>query len=329
MKTRTEALRENAEFVKTYDDSKYPKPSVTVDMVIFGEFDGKLKVLLIQRGKAPFQGCYALPGGFVQPNETLAEAARRELREETSLDCKFLEQFGTYSDPGRDPRRWVISNGFMALVDGKSEVIKAGDDAAAAKWFTISLQEEKGEWLLSLTHGEEKLSARLEEITAPWDRKRKFKTIESQELAFDHQLILADAMMQLQSWRTTPLSRIHHIAIIASDYERAKDFYVKKLGFPVIRENYRPDRRDWKLDLRVNEHTELEIFVEQNPPERVNRPEACGLRHLAFTVDCIEETVEKLESMGIVCEPIRVDDYTGKKMTFFHDPDGLPLELHE
>ena len=81
------------------------------------------------------------------------------------------------------------------------------------------------------------------------------------------------------------LSKIHHIAIIVSDYEAAKNFYVNKLGFSVIRENYRPERKDWKLDLRVNEHTELEIFAEENPPKRVNRPEACGLRHLAFCVD--------------------------------------------
>ena len=108
-----------------------------------------------------------------------------------------------------------------------------------------------------------------------------------------------------------------------------KDFYVNKLGFSVIRENYRPERKDWKLDLRVNEYTELEIFAEENPPKRVNRPEACGLRHLAFCVDSVEQTVRELAEVGIECEPIRVDDYTGKKMTFFHDPDGLPLELHE
>ena len=125
------------------------------------------------------------------------------------------------------------------------------------------------------------------------------------------------------------LSKIHHIAIIVSDYEAAKDFYVNKLGFSVIRENYRPERKDWKLDLRVNEYTELEIFAEENPPKRVNRPEACGLRYLAFCVESVEQTVNELTEVGIECEPIRVDDYTGKKMTFFHDPDGLPLELHE
>ena len=90
------------------------------------------------------------------------------------------------------------------------------------------------------------------------------------------------------------LSKIHHIAIIVSDYEAAKDFYVNKLGLSVIRENYRPERKDWKLDLRVNEHTELEIFAEENPPKRVNRPEACGLRHLAFCVESVEQTVNEL-----------------------------------
>ena len=92
------------------------------------------------------------------------------------------------------------------------------------------------------------------------------------------------------------LSKIHHIAIIVSDYEAAKDFYVNKLGFSVVRENYRSERKDWKLDLRVNEHTELEIFAEENPPKRVNRPEACGLRHLAFCVDNVEQTVK--EALG-------------------------------
>ena len=125
------------------------------------------------------------------------------------------------------------------------------------------------------------------------------------------------------------LSKIHHIAIIVSNYETAKDFYVNKLNFPIIRENYRPERNDWKLDLRVNEYTELEIFAEPDPPKRVNRPEACGLRHLAFCVESVEQTVKELAKVGIECEPIRTDTYTGKKMTFFQDPDGLPLELHE
>ena len=125
------------------------------------------------------------------------------------------------------------------------------------------------------------------------------------------------------------LNSVHHIAIIISDIEKAREFYVEKLGFEVVRENYRKERDDWKLDLRVDEHTELEIFAEKNPPKRVNRPEACGLRHLAFQVESVEETVNELAEMGIECEPIRTDSFTGEKMTFFFDPDGLPLEIHE
>ncbi|HJB33921.1 MAG: VOC family protein [Blautia sp.] len=125
------------------------------------------------------------------------------------------------------------------------------------------------------------------------------------------------------------LSQIHHIAIIVSDYEASKDFYVNKLGFQIVRENYRPERNDWKLDLKVNETTELEIFGVKNPPARVTRPEAAGLRHLAFFTDNIEETVAELKEKGIVTEPIRVDEFSGKKFTFFADPDGLPIELHE
>ena len=125
------------------------------------------------------------------------------------------------------------------------------------------------------------------------------------------------------------LTSVHHIAIIVSNIEKAREFYIEKLGFEVIRENYRADRDDWKLDLKVDDHTELEIFAEQNPPKRVNHPEACGLRHLAFRVTSVDETVKELESLGIECEPIRLDTYTKDKMTFFHDPDGLPIEIHE
>ncbi len=125
------------------------------------------------------------------------------------------------------------------------------------------------------------------------------------------------------------LSEIHHIAIIVSDYSVSRDFYVNKLGFSVIREHYRSDKKDWKLDLRLNSTTELEIFAPENPPKRPSYPEACGLRHLAFHTDNIEKAVEELEGLGISCEPIRTDAFTDRKMTFFADPDGLPLELHE
>lgn len=128
------------------------------------------------------------------------------------------------------------------------------------------------------------------------------------------------------------LSAVHHVAIIVSDIQSAKDFYVHKLGFEVVRENYREQRNDWKLDLKIGdgaEAIELEIFAEPNPPKRVSQPEACGLRHLAFHVEDVEAVAAELAERGIECEPIRYDDYTHKKMTFFFDPDGLPLELHE
>ncbi|HHV13464.1 MAG TPA: VOC family protein [Clostridiales bacterium] len=124
------------------------------------------------------------------------------------------------------------------------------------------------------------------------------------------------------------LNQIHHVAIIVSDYERSKDFYVNRLGFTIIRENYQEERKSYKLDVALGDW-ELEIFSMPNPPKRVNNPEACGLRHLAFKVNNIEEAIDQLNGMGIECEPVRMDTYTNKKMTFFKDPDGLPLELHE
>ena len=121
---------------------------------------------------------------------------------------------------------------------------------------------------------------------------------------------------------------MHHVAIIVSDYRRAREFYVEKLGFPVLRENFRPDRGDWKLDLKFGDG-ELEIFAIPGAPPRPSWPEARGLRHLAFRVEDVEAAVRALEQRGIPCEPIRTDPFTGGRMTFFRDPDGLPLELHE
>ena len=124
------------------------------------------------------------------------------------------------------------------------------------------------------------------------------------------------------------LQTIHHVAIIVSDYEKSKKFYVDLLGFQVIRENFRPERGDYKLDLQLGD-CELELFGISNAPKRPNYPEACGLRHLAFKVSNIEAVIAELNKKGIETEPIRIDAFTDKKMTFFHDPDGLPLELHE
>ncbi|HBV76415.1 MULTISPECIES: SMU1112c/YaeR family gloxylase I-like metalloprotein [Vibrio] len=122
---------------------------------------------------------------------------------------------------------------------------------------------------------------------------------------------------------------IHHIAIICSDYQRSKIFYTKTLGFKIIHEVYRAERDSYKLDLAVSEHSQIELFSFPNPPTRVSQPEACGLRHLAFAVDDIEQCIAYLESHNVVCEPIRIDELTGKQFTFFKDPDGLPLELYQ
>lgn len=125
------------------------------------------------------------------------------------------------------------------------------------------------------------------------------------------------------------LKAIHHIAIICSDYNTTKKFYTEVLGLGIIREHYREERQSWKLDLKLGEQYVIEIFSFQNPPKRVSQPEACGLRHLAFEVSDIEQGIHELKSKGVTTEPIRVDPLTGKRFTFFSDPDGLPLELYE
>ncbi|EKQ70629.1 lactoylglutathione lyase-like lyase [Leptolyngbyaceae cyanobacterium JSC-12] len=122
---------------------------------------------------------------------------------------------------------------------------------------------------------------------------------------------------------------IHHVAIICSDYERSKRFYVELLGFPILQETYREARNSYKLDLQVGETDRIELFSFPDPPQRVNNPEACGLRHLAFKVENLEAAIADLNSKGILTEPIRLDHLTGKRFTFFKDPDGLPLEVYE
>ena len=124
------------------------------------------------------------------------------------------------------------------------------------------------------------------------------------------------------------LGKQHHIAIIASSYDKAKAFYIDKLGFELFREVYRPEADDYLRMLRQGD-TVLELFIKPDAPERVNNPEARGLRHLAFHVEDIQPAVRWLNSMGIETEPVREDKVNGGRYTFFKDPDGLPLELHE
>ncbi len=124
-------------------------------------------------------------------------------------------------------------------------------------------------------------------------------------------------------------NRLHHIAIICSDYEKSKNFYVTVLGLDVVKETYRKARKSYKLDLALNGNYIIELFSFPNPPKRISRPEAQGLRHLAFEVINMEQAISYLSSKGVQTEPIRIDELTGKKFTFFNDPDELPLELYE
>jgi glyoxylase I family protein len=125
------------------------------------------------------------------------------------------------------------------------------------------------------------------------------------------------------------LTAIHHVAIICSNYEVSKRFYTEVLGLSIVAEHYREERKSWKLDLSLDGKYVIELFSFQDPPERVSRPEACGLRHLAFQVHDLKEAINLLTTHGIEAEPIRVDEYTGKRFTFFSDPDNLPLEFYE
>ncbi|PWK80080.1 glyoxylase I family protein [Mucilaginibacter oryzae] len=125
------------------------------------------------------------------------------------------------------------------------------------------------------------------------------------------------------------LNRVHHIAIICSDYQKSKQFYVEVLGLTIVGEVYREQRQSYKLDLAVGNLYQIELFSFPDPPARPSRPEAAGLRHLAFEVDDLDEAVAHITSFDVEVEPIRVDEFTGKRFTFFADPDGLPLEFYE
>jgi glyoxylase I family protein len=125
------------------------------------------------------------------------------------------------------------------------------------------------------------------------------------------------------------ITGIHHVAIIASDYEQSRRFYTEILGLDVVAETYRQQRDSYKLDLRTPDGVQIELFSFPSPPARPSRPEACGLRHLAFRVPDLQLAVRELQGYGIEVEPMRTDELTGKQFTFFADPDGLPLELYE
>ena len=123
--------------------------------------------------------------------------------------------------------------------------------------------------------------------------------------------------------------KIHHIAIICSDYQVSKKFYTEILGLQILRKVYREERDSYKLDLGIGDQYVIELFSFPNPPARPSRPESCGLRHLAFSVENIEEKRNELTGKGLICEDIRIDEFTDRKFFFTQDPDDLPLEFYE
>ncbi|WJQ83131.1 NUDIX hydrolase [Brevibacillus brevis] len=213
------------EYLEAYDVSQFERPSVTVDMLVFTVMDEleenyrklspkSLKILLVKRGEHPYIGQWALPGGFVTPGESLEEAARRELRTETNVDDIYLEQLYTWGDTGRDPRTWVISTSYMALVDSSSLQLQAGDDAEEAEWYRIEdrwLKETKTatidgsiteKWLeLRLVHEREQLSATIKitkTVTGRTVRETR-EIVETNNLAFDHAKIIQYALERLRN----------------------------------------------------------------------------------------------------------------------------------
>ena len=214
-----------AQFLTTYDASKFERPSVTVDMLIFTVTDEEkknyrklpekvLRLLMIKRGDHPYIGQWALPGGFVQMDESLNEAALRELKEETNIDKIYMEQLYTWGDVGRDPRTRVISASYMSLVDSSTLDIKASDDADDAKWFTVSCRlyqeqktvTEKGYILqrlfkLSLSNDEDNLSAIVKIIRNVEGKVTKVEreVVESNGIAFDHAKIIEYGIERLRS----------------------------------------------------------------------------------------------------------------------------------
>jgi ADP-ribose pyrophosphatase YjhB (NUDIX family) len=194
------------QFLEQYNPGEYPRPSVTVDIVIFTVADvqndnyrklpeKELRILLIQRGGHPFIGQWALPGGFVRPEETVGEAAKRELAEEAGVHGGYLEQLYTFSKPGRDPRTWVISCAHMALVDSERLNLIAGSDADDARWFVVKTENTAEHIKLSLSNENTNLSA----VIAPKPNEMEMQIVENNGLAFDHAEIIMCALNRLRA----------------------------------------------------------------------------------------------------------------------------------
>ncbi len=203
-------MNKEKEFLKSYDMSKYERPSVTADVAAFRiiseesesyrhDSRTRLSILLIRRGGHPFKGMWALPGGFLQPDETIETCAFREIEEETAVKPAALMSVGLFSQPGRDPRGWIISNAFVSVISDPAVKERSGDDAADAGWFDVSFdRDEDGSHRLTLRCGDITLDARLREKSTRFGRT-DFTVLDSGGLAFDHASIIATALTALRN----------------------------------------------------------------------------------------------------------------------------------
>ena len=185
------------EFLESYSSDKYKKPSLTADIVLIARDGDKNELLLIKRGGHPYIDCFALPGGFAEPGESIERTAARELYEETAVENVVFESIGVFSSPGRDPRGWVVSDAFLAVADKKDIRVLAGDDAAKAVWFSVFVNSN-GKNIRLVSDGEEiNIKFEKKNVPSPFGVRSEYHITDGGGLAFDHALILATAMGKL------------------------------------------------------------------------------------------------------------------------------------
>lgn len=185
------------EFLESYSSDKYKKPSLTADIVLIARDGDKNELLLIKRGGHPYIDCFALPGGFAEPGEAIERTAARELYEETAVENVVFESIGVFSSPGRDPRGWVVSDAFLAVADKKDIRVLAGDDAAKAVWFSVSINSN-GKNIRLVSDGEEiNIKFEKKNVPSPFGVRAEYHITDGSGLAFDHALILVTAMGKL------------------------------------------------------------------------------------------------------------------------------------
>lgn len=240
------------EFLEQYRPGDYTRPSVACDMVIFtvmqtdaGNYrrlpEKELRVLLIERGGHPYLGCWALPGGFVRPTETVGQAAARELREEAGVENVYLEQLGVFSDPGRDPRTWVMSCAHMALIDSGQVRLQAGDDAQNAAWFLASCTAQPdapSRFTLRLTNGGVHLSALVERRLEGPTGAEEYTVVENDGLAFDHAKIIVCALERLRA-QTASGGAAFHLLPERFTLTELQQVHEVLLGRPLLKAAFR------------------------------------------------------------------------------------------